>query len=339
MKLIRRRRYDIRKAGAIAALCLLLLCGACSKRPKTVMSDRKTAAVMADMQIASAYINANYSEFESDSARVAFREAVLASRGVTQEQLDTTLAWYARHPEEYGKMTQRVITRIEKIQSRSFPADVLAEKSSGKNLWPYSPSILLSNLSPTDGLIFNLTPDELSQGDNLTLYANAAQSSQLLTLFGVEYDDGSRHYLSRNQTAGTPVDLSLQTDSTKHVKRIFGKITVANRDRLPLLLDSISVTHQPMNRENYFRISSQRFQDKPGAKKAARREAEEKAKADSIQAAASSATALATAVSAASPAAAAPKVSPAKAGVPPSAGAVDLSKKRERKMTPHRMER
>lgn len=277
-------RRLITRFAAAALVAASLLTAGCVKRPKEVMSDSKTAKVLADMYIASAWLDRNNAEYPGDSARLTLREAVLKSRGVTQEQLDTTMSWYARNPKEYRELCEAVVKRIEKVQGESFPMDVMAEQTDGADLWPYPSAALLSPLSPTDGIVFNLDVDDLEPGDRLTLHARQIGTAPLNTLLGVVYDDGSRHYQSRQSRNGGVVDLIVQTDSARKVSRVFGKLTVRNRRDLPMMMDSISLTHAPMNRDLYYQIHGQRFLDKTGEKR--RKRLEEKARADSLAAAA-----------------------------------------------------
>lgn len=271
---------------AAILLCGLSLFSGCHKRPKTVLSDKKATAVMADMQIAAAYINRNPGDFPTDSSRQAFREAVLMSRGVTQEQLDSTLGWYARNPKEYQKLCNAVVARLEKVQGESFPLDVAAEQTDGKNLWPYPSTALLSPLSPSDGIIFNLETEGVEAGDKLILSAKELGAAPMNAMLGVVYDDGSRHYQNRNISGSNKIEVTVQTDSTRKVNRVFGKLTVRHREELPLSLDSISLLHIPMNRDNYYQIHSQRFLDKAGEKKRKKLEEErlQKERTDSLAA-------------------------------------------------------
>lgn len=295
------------RMAAAALVAASLLSSGCVKRPKTVMSDRQTAKVLADMYIASAWLDRNPGDYSGDSARLALREAVLKSRGVTQAELDTTMGWYARNPKEYRKLCEDVVKRIEKVQGQAFPMDVVAEQTDGADLWPYPSIAVFSPLSPSDGVVFDLDVNDLEAGDRVTLRGRQLGNAPLNTLLGVVYDDGSRHYQGRSHHGGGSIDLSIQTDTTKKVSRVFGKMTVRERRNLPLTIDSISLTHSPLNRDTYYQINGQRYLGKPGEKR--RRRLEEQARRDSISAVSSDSTSAVSPVT----------VKPA-AAVPPSAG-------------------
>lgn len=260
----------ISRTALTAAASTLLLATGCGERPSVVMSDSKTADVLADLRVASAYMNLHYSEFGSDSARRAFRDAVLASHSVDAARLDTTMSWYARHPDKYIKLTEEVTRRVERIQGESFPADMLANATDGKDLWPYFSLVQLSELSPADGLVFEIEHPELEAGEQLEFIARPLKTLQMNVLLGVNYSDGARHYIYRSVGTGQKINIRLQTDSLKDVERIYGSLTVMNRRELPLLVDSISLLHHPLVSENYYIINQQRWLDVPGAKRKAR---------------------------------------------------------------------
>ena len=84
----------------------------CDRRPKEVLSERKWSAFMADMQLAEACLNSSAVSVHSRDGRLELGRSVLAAHGVTQEQLDTTLAWYGRNIDNYSELFEKVDKEI-----------------------------------------------------------------------------------------------------------------------------------------------------------------------------------------------------------------------------------
>jgi len=96
----------------IPTLLLGLFIFACSNRPSYVLSDAKMERVMYDIYLAEAEISANYTLFSTDSARKqALLNSVLKKHKITEAVLDTSLAWYSGHLEQYFKINENLSKR------------------------------------------------------------------------------------------------------------------------------------------------------------------------------------------------------------------------------------
>lgn len=92
----------------LLAFCLT----ACQvKRPETVLTDAKMEDVLHDFHIAKAMgEEVPYSE---SYKRVLYIESVYKKHGITQADFDTSMVWFARHPDALTKIYEKVNTRLK----------------------------------------------------------------------------------------------------------------------------------------------------------------------------------------------------------------------------------
>ncbi|MDE6549170.1 MAG: DUF4296 domain-containing protein [Muribaculaceae bacterium] len=248
-----------KKTLLIFILITFLLSG-CSKRPKDILSEDKMVAVMTDIQIAEAYErNGDAHEYLNGRDRELIGRGVLMKHGVTVEEMDSTLAWYGRNMDEYSKLYKKIDAELNKRQLKYARAAGESEnEGSLADLWPYSRHFVLDQRSLTDGITANIPVTEIALGDKLTwkMVVDGA-SSRNLTL-GVDYENGTSDiYHISNKGFDKWVELSLQTDSTLAVNRIFA-IADFNNSTNRVLIDSIQLTHTPLNHEEYHKSGFQR---------------------------------------------------------------------------------
>lgn len=95
-----------------SAILLAFGVAACQvKRPDTVMPDAKMENVLYDFHIAKAMgEEVPYSE---NYKRVLYIESVYKKHGITQADFDTTMVWYARHPDVLTKVYEKVNQRLK----------------------------------------------------------------------------------------------------------------------------------------------------------------------------------------------------------------------------------
>ncbi len=232
---------------------LALFFTGCSKRPKNILSEDKMVAVMTDIQIAEAYDRVgNANDYLKGKDRELLGRGVLMQHGVSVEEMDSTLAWYGRNMDEYPKLYKKIDAELNKRQLKYAKAAGESEnESSSADLWPYSRHYVLDNKSLTNGIIADIPAVDLEPGTKLTwkMIADGANSS-ILTL-GVDYVDGSSEiFKNTNRGYEKWVDVSLQTDFTLEVKRIFA---IANFEYSSprVNIDSVQLTKLQFNREEY----------------------------------------------------------------------------------------
>lgn len=249
--------------GGVIMLSAILLCG-CSKRPKGVLREGKMVSLMADLQLAEAYSNtAGMGNYNSDS-RENLGKGVLAAHGVTQEEVDSTLAWYGRNMDDYtelfAKVDKEIMSRRKKLMKEEGSKDNI---NSADMLWPYQTHGVLSALGNSDAWILSLESPDLSRGDVLEWSIRMSESSAFTGVLGVEYADGTSDALSQMLSGKQKYELRLQTDTGKTVSRIYGTLRLKDSKQMPIYADSIMLRRLPFDSLEYHRHRSLRHYGAP----------------------------------------------------------------------------
>lgn len=260
------------------AIGILFLLGACGGRPSNVLSESKMVSLMADMEIAEAY--ANTQTGVSANEKLEYGKRILEAHGVSQETLDTTLAWYGRNMDDYAKLFEKVDKEIIKKQKR-FSETPEVKIKEADNLWPYSTHLIMSPLSESDVLTFSLPKPSVKKGDVLEFSFYLPNPASFKGTFGVEYTDGYGEASISNFSSGRKMIMSLQTDTAREISRIYGFMQLKDSKMLPLFIDSIFIKTQPLDTLNY--RSNKRTQKHFGALKFQKKLKEDKDTISSAQ--------------------------------------------------------
>lgn len=255
------------KRGWIIALAipLLLAPAACTRRPKGVLSDKEMAPVVADLELAEAYLQANPAYIDNPDKKEAMIAYVLKKHGVKRKEFDATMDYYGRNVDEYREMYARVEKLIAE-ERREMTGVAAADKSTG-DLWPYSRHSLISDRSGENGLSFSIPAGDLKPGERIAWKMRLRNSTNTQAVLGVEYDNGVRSYLYRKIGGSRRIELTLQTDTGRTVKNVFGYMTVDDSWSLPLWVDSLSLRTLPLDTMEYYNINSQRTWRRPARAK------------------------------------------------------------------------
>lgn len=249
--------------GGVIMLSAILFCG-CSKRPKGVLSERKMVSLMADMQLAESYSNTVGLTRHGKDERDALGKGVLSAHGVTQEQLDTTLAWYGRNIDEYSglyeKVDKEIVSRRKKLLNEE---DKKEDFNSADMLWPYQTHGVLSALGNSDAWILSIESPEISRGDVLEWTMRLSESAAFNGVLGVEYDDGTSDATSQMFSGKKKYEMRLQTDTAKLVSRIYGTLRLKDSDSKPVFADSIMLRRSPFDSIEYNKHRSLRHYGVP----------------------------------------------------------------------------
>lgn len=241
-------------------VAILLLLSGCSKRPKEILSEDRMVAVMTDIQLAEAYERSGNSQsFLHGQNREALGRGVLKEHGISQEQMDSTLAWYGRNMDEYAKLYQKIDKELAKRQASY--AKAAGEKDNDGNssdLWPYTRHLIIDNKGLSDGMTVDIPVNDITPGEKLTWRMSVTGSSSRNLTLGVEYDNGTSELIKvSNRGFERKVEAELQTDSTNIPVRIFASAAFEHESP-KILVDSIFLLHTPFNREDYHRSGFQR---------------------------------------------------------------------------------
>ncbi len=262
----------------LLALCLLLnLSGGCVKRPKGVLSDNKMAEVMADMEIAEAYVETQQmpAEMESIEARglresfnrqelykQSMRASVLKRHKVSQEDFDSTVAWYGRNVDAFYKLDTKIQANIAKRRQRligkAASTSTSRQESTASDIWPYGRMAIISERSGDRLMQFSFEGDGLQPGDRLEWKSRLHKDVEIDVVFGVQYDNGEVSLMSRTINGQRRFEFTLQTDTSRNVSRTFGSLWVRDKKDTPLWIDSISLKALPFDSTKYSSIFMQK---------------------------------------------------------------------------------
>lgn len=240
-------------------IAIATLTVACSGIPDGVLPKRDMARLMADIHTAECVIEANPSQYATDSSKRILRQSIYLKHGVTSEQVDSSLSWYGYHLDKYMEvydltvdmLEQRLADAREKGGSAITTTSELASAIDGDSVdvWPSIRSRRFSVGMPSQIITFALPADRYwEQGDVYTLQAkmlDAASGSLRFTL-AVEYSDGSIDYLSRSMQGDGFHSLRVPTDSAKTAHRVYGTVSFSTPARQVAYIDSITLVRTRM---------------------------------------------------------------------------------------------
>lgn len=236
-------------------LLLSLLSSGCSDNGKDskVLSESKMVDVLTDLQIAEAY------SYRGDPDKRKTTLGILAYHGVTQEEMDSTLAWYGRNIDEYRDLYKKVDRKLAATMS-----DITGtETDRSGELWIWPSMYRIQPDEYNDGLTFSIPMPSITPGTQVEFAYRSPRGETLEVLLGVEYGDGTTSFRMMNRAESRRQKILLQTDSAKQVNRLFGTLRLTSRPMQPVALDSVSLTALPMNPNDYYQINEQRTLQRP----------------------------------------------------------------------------
>ncbi|MGM9867642.1 MAG: DUF4296 domain-containing protein [Lepagella sp.] len=242
-------------------LCCLALIVSCVKRPDGVLSDSEMIPVLADIQIAEAYVRTT-SLSANDPRSELLVNYVLDNHGVSRAEFDSTMAWYGRNTDKYYDVCEKVEMRIAKRRDK-FDGLAPASDDSSNDIWPYPRFALVSPNSGSNAIEFSIPTSGVKPGERLQLKMRTNELFFGTAILGVEYENGLKSYVFHNYNSVKRFKLSFQTDSTRRVSRVFGNFAFTDEARIPQWLDSISLTILPFDTLEYQTINGQRFARTP----------------------------------------------------------------------------
>ncbi len=245
-------------AGGILILSGLLASG-CNKR-KEVLNEKEMVDLITDLKLAEAYTNSQMGGPHHAENREELANSILAEHKVTREQLDSTLGWYGKNLDKYAELYEKVDKKLLAKRKRLMKdTEKNVAQEDGNNLWPLAKNGVISSLGTNDGLILSLIEPELSVGDRLEWTMHIKESAEPLTgVLGVEYADGTSEAVTSNFNNRQHLELSLQTDTSKSVSRIYGTMRRKNMEIQPLFIDSIMLHKIPYDSIEYNKYRSQK---------------------------------------------------------------------------------
>lgn len=231
-------------------LSLLLISVACNKRPKGVLDDNEMVTLLADIVTAESYLQTR-TQMVSDEERDAAMKYILDKHKLTKAEFDSTINWYGRNIDLYSELYIKVDKELAKRASKSGAESI--DSTNEDDLWPYSRHYIFLPTSGSNNLSFNFEPEKWEQGSKLEWGFRTKFNAAGEMMLGVKYANGESRYVSRSLGGDSKVSISLQTDSAKNVKHIFGYLLI-NDDRRFITLDSIMMKVVPLKKDSYYEV-------------------------------------------------------------------------------------
>lgn len=278
-------------------LILLLSLFACGKTPGGVLSMNEMADLIADLQLADAYIESHTSEFESDSSKMVIKQSVFKKHGITQQDYDSSLVWYAHNMEDYIKAYDKAATKLQQrynklnkgnngndqLQSiaeagtqpvggpthNAHPAPASIQKrklitsdskADSTDLWQGKRSYQLAQGDKRGFITFDLRPDAGKKpGDRYQLaYKLNRGGNEFKVSLNVDYIDGGTAQIARGTNSDGWVVIDVQSDTARQVRRIYGYLSYDIKRGHTAYVDSLSLMRTHLNMSNYGFIHAQR---------------------------------------------------------------------------------
>ena len=249
-----------------ALLIVVMLAPGCVRRPKGVASDKDMAPVLADMELAEAYLQTQSPSGDRDKIRRELTNGILEKYGMSNETFDSTMSWYSRNVDAYSKLDMMVTRELEsrkRVMDRKSKKGPGAEYVPQNDIWPYTRMVMMSEQSGSDILPFSIPTGATKPGYTYEWKMRVRLGADLSLLMGVEYDDGTISYRRQAFNGDRKITLTLQTDTARKPHRLFGQVMMKRRTEMPLWIDSISLSSLPYDSTNYYRIQSQRMYRRP----------------------------------------------------------------------------
>lgn len=246
---------SVRKYGFWALLAVVMV--ACKvERPGYVLSDGVMEKVLYDYHIAKAMgENLDYNE---QYKRTLYLNAVFKKHNITQAQFDTTMAWYARHPEVvnevYDIVRERLMASRENYNHLVSLRDGKPTKSKAGDsidVWIWDRIHMLSGMPLDNKLMFTLPSDDNYQANDTIKWTVGFNflSEQLvdttkrpIMAMQVAYAKDTIISALCRIDSSQVAQLVLQADTLGDIKELRGFIYYpTNQPKHTLLIDSVSL--------------------------------------------------------------------------------------------------
>lgn len=97
----------------LTLLLLIPLFMSCGKTPSGVMSQNEMANLIVDLQLAEAYIESHSEDFQTDSSKQVIKQSIFKKHGITQQEYDSSMVWYAHNMEDYVKAYDKAVGKLK----------------------------------------------------------------------------------------------------------------------------------------------------------------------------------------------------------------------------------
>lgn len=279
-------------------LTLVLSLASCDRTPSGVISKSDMANLIVDLQLAEAYMENHVGDFPNDSSRLVVKQSIFKKYGITQQDYDSSLVWYAHNMDDYIKAHNQA---IEKLKARHdkldkgekdgrMPTDMVADgptkqgpklvteqmarsrihpkryistdtRSDSADLWKGSRFYMLTPGFRRGFITFDVMPDANKQpGDRYQLsYKLTRGGNEFKVSLNIDYTDGSTAQVARGTYSDGWVSVDVQSDTARQVRRIYGYLSYDMKRGHNAYVDSLMLQRTRYDKSRYGFINSQRL--------------------------------------------------------------------------------
>lgn len=258
----------------------------CDKAPNGVIKESDMAHVIAEFAKANALIEQNAAMFPDDSSKLALKQSILKKYGADLAMYDSSLVWYAHNLKTYSEVSDKALKLLEKEANVKHSANSTMNGSGGPfppgggnrqsgqrrvfptegdsaNLWKEPQQWMLTSAMSSGGYItWDYAPDrESRKGDiySLNFKMLSASGNSTKVMLAIDYHDGTTTYISRPTSTFGWTSFTLQADTTRSVKRIYGFIKCGINVHSVTFIDSIYLLRTHFDPTRYTMIGIQRI--------------------------------------------------------------------------------
>lgn len=252
----------------IVAMLILI---SCNKAPNGIIKESDMVDLLVDLHKADAYVDNYPTQFPDDSTRMALKQSVFLKHGVTQADFDTSLVWYAHNIDVYTDVYRHTIDKLKNEFNKASNDKSIPKRTDDSNeglaigktyytiegdtadLWNMPREWILTQGMNTGFIPFDYNPDNAGKrGDCYELkYKTIIGQNKISSFIAVDYSDGGTAYLSHSYSSKNWNILSLQTDNTRSVRRIYGYFFYKLLSGETACIDSVQLLRTHMESDNY----------------------------------------------------------------------------------------
>ena len=280
--------------GLLLHISLLLAIGlamvSCDRTPGGVIGVNKMADLIVDLQLAEAYIESHTADFEDDSSKLVIKQSIFKKHGITQQDYDSSLVWYAHNMEDYNKAFDKAALKLKERYDKLGKStageteEVFADRpthdvkprggalrnysrlpgaysdADSVDLWQGQRNYTLAQGMRHGFITFDMPPDVNKQpGDRYQLaYKLLRGGNQFKVSLNVDYTDGGTSQISRSTNSDGWVVIDVQSDSTRNVRRIYGYVSYDIKRGHTAYVDSLTLMRTHLSQSNYGFFNAQR---------------------------------------------------------------------------------
>ncbi len=245
----------------LSFMCILSLCLAlesCRRVPSGVIAPEEMARLLADIHVGESYTEYHSSTFSTDSAKENLRQSIFRAHGVTEAEVDSSLAWYGHNIPVYNDVYERTVEILEE-RNKSFGNLIAAQAmvsfaGDSVDIWTGSRHVDITPRSPAQGLRFDLPADSMMQpGDSYTWRIKVLNTEPNVAVHWsvvAEYADGTVETQANSSYSRTWHVNTFVTDSSRTITALRALATVDGPAQ-DFTLDSITFVRRRLSPDTY----------------------------------------------------------------------------------------